>query len=120
MSSAPAASCWAPLPPAVTKSSSILSCLSQPSSVAMYCGHCGGPCATIPATILVCAGAAPADRFARTADARASAPPRYHLRGTGDINISMHVLLRCAAVQASKLTNTELYIFRVLLPHYSI
>src|SRR3984893_5863543 len=115
ISSAPAASCWAPPPPAVTKLSSILSCLSQPSSVAMYCGHCAGPCATIPAVILVCASAAPADSVDATgkANSKASTPRKCRPCETGNITISIHLRLRCSRnlTQASKIANTDLYIF---------
>src|SRR5947209_5228365 len=57
--------------PADARTGSMLSCLSQPSSVAMYCGHCGGPCATMPVMILVCACAAPADKAATKNNANA-------------------------------------------------
>src|SRR5262249_40893060 len=102
-----------------TKSSSILSCLSQPSSVAMYCGHCGGPCATIPAVILVCASAAPADSADGTgkANSKASAPRKCRRWETGNIAIPIYVWLRCSrnSTQASKGANTELYVFLALI-----
>src|SRR5260370_31589894 len=108
-----AASCGAPPPPAVTKSSSILSCLSQPSSVAMYCGHCAGPCATIPAVILVCASAAPADSVDE-ANSKASVARKCRPCETGNITISIHLCGR-NLTQASKIANTDLYIFQGII-----
>src|SRR5262249_50031214 len=50
-------------------------------------------------------------------DIRSSRDRRHqHLHA----RLATHVLPRCAAAQASKLTNRELYLFQVLLPQHSI
>src|ERR1051326_4448560 len=83
MLSEPAATCVVPPPPTVTRSRSILSALNQPNSSAMYCGHCGGPCATMPATILGCACALPPKARANSKGASSSAPQRERDESNG-------------------------------------
>src|SRR6185312_2238052 len=90
MLSEPAATCAVPPPPTVTRSRSILSALSQPNSSATYCGHCGGPCATMPATILVCARApSPKQRAAAHANPASSTAPQRERNEKGGTDADM-------------------------------
>src|SRR6185312_10258901 len=90
MLSEPAATCAVPPPPTVTRSRSILSALSQPNSSATYCGHCGGPCATMPATILVCARApSPKQKAAAHANPASSTAPQRERNEKGGTDADM-------------------------------